>query len=275
MAKNRIRDFDVDPANNTDIGGTGILGSNNVRNFDDGFRTLMAYLAQTNAGTEALDDTFSICDPSDNTKKARFDCGGITTATTRIITLPNASGTIPLTALAQTWSGVQTFTNGIVLGSGSELGIADGGTGAATAATARTNLGVPASTLTISAGDGLTGGGSLAANRTITMGTPSSIGNSTANDTTSTSHTHALDATFAEVYTGSTQDLTNYPVGTTLFVSFDSSGGPDRNASDTIYLSGDKSFTFASGSTALSGTWRSRGYNGGSGQDSYLMQRTA
>lgn len=43
------------------------------------------------------------------------------------------------------------------------------------------------------AGNGLTGGGSLAADRTITLGTPGSITGSSANAVTATSHTHDLD----------------------------------------------------------------------------------
>ena len=46
---------------------------------------------------------------------------------------------------------------------------------------------------TISAGNGLTGGGDLSSSRTITMGAPSSLTSSTANGTTSTSHTHSLN----------------------------------------------------------------------------------
>ena len=49
------------------------------------------------------------------------------------------------------------------------------------------------STTNISAGNGLTGGGQINANRTIAMGTPSSITASTTNSVTSTSHTHAID----------------------------------------------------------------------------------
>src|SRR5690606_13651711 len=49
------------------------------------------------------------------------------------------------------------------------------------------------------AGNGLSGGGTLAANRTITLGTPSAIGLSTTNSVTSTSHTHALDASTTTV----------------------------------------------------------------------------
>lgn len=44
----------------------------------------------------------------------------------------------------------------------------------------------------ITAGNGLTGGGSLGANRTITLGTPSTITGTTGNTTTTTSHTHAI-----------------------------------------------------------------------------------
>jgi len=44
----------------------------------------------------------------------------------------------------------------------------------------------------VTAGDGLTGGGQLTANVTVTMGTPSSITSSSTNSVTSTSHTHAI-----------------------------------------------------------------------------------
>lgn len=48
------------------------------------------------------------------------------------------------------------------------------------------------SAITISAGNGLTGGGSLAENRTISLGTPSTLNGSTTNATTALSHTHAI-----------------------------------------------------------------------------------
>ena len=48
------------------------------------------------------------------------------------------------------------------------------------------------SNITITAGNGLSGGGTLASNRTITLGTPGTITDSTSNEVTSTSHTHAL-----------------------------------------------------------------------------------
>lgn len=96
MAKNKVTDWDTTAANNTDIGGTGILGSNAVSNFDDAIRSVMAQVAAVSAGTYPLKDTFSVADPADLTKIARFDCGGITTSTTRVLTVPDADGTIAL-----------------------------------------------------------------------------------------------------------------------------------------------------------------------------------
>ncbi|QEG08797.1 Ig-like domain-containing protein [Aeromonas phage 4L372XY] len=66
-------------------------------------------------------------------------------------------------------------------------------------ATARTNLGVfsiaQVNSKTISAGNGLTGGGDLSANRTISIGNPSTVGPATSNTASGTTHTHALDVT--------------------------------------------------------------------------------
>ena len=64
------------------------------------------------------------------------------------------------------------ITGGTVTGI-TALALADGGTGATTAAQARTNLSVPPNSRTITAGTGLTGGGDLSADITFTIATNS------------------------------------------------------------------------------------------------------
>jgi hypothetical protein len=65
-----------------------------------------------------------------------------------------------------------TITGGAVSGI-TPLAVVSGGTGGATAAIARTNLGVPPNTRTITGTGGLTGGGDLSSDRTITIATTS------------------------------------------------------------------------------------------------------
>ena len=113
------------------------------------------------------------------------------------------------------------------------------------------------------AGNGLTGGGNLTADRTFTLGTPSDITNSTTNSVTSTSHTHALGFTASEVYTGSTADNLVFPIG--AIVMFLASSQPTRNSTVTIRIdTGNDSYYTTSGSGGiLTGTWRVHGYGGG------------
>lgn len=66
--------------------------------------------------TMAVNYTFRLEDVADNTKIAEFLVNAITTGTTRQYTLPNASGTIPLLSLAQTWTATQTFNAAITSG---------------------------------------------------------------------------------------------------------------------------------------------------------------
>ena len=127
------------------------------------------------------------------------------------------------------------------------------------------------------AGNGLTGGGTLAASRTLTLGTPSNITNSTTNSVTATSHTHALGFTAAEVYTGSTQDETNLPIGHVIAAYIN--GWNNRNQSTTLRLhSQPMSYctdSFSSAGAALAGTWRARGVVSTDGSGIQLWQRTA
>lgn len=50
------------------------------------------------AGAQVQDSTFRVYDNSDTSKLLAFECSGITAATTRTLTAPNASGTIALTS---------------------------------------------------------------------------------------------------------------------------------------------------------------------------------
>jgi hypothetical protein len=65
-----------------------------------------------------------------------------------------------------------TITGGSITGI-TDLAVADGGTGASTAAGARTNLGAAASATNVIAGNGLSGGGALTANVTLAIATNS------------------------------------------------------------------------------------------------------
>ena len=74
------------------------------------------------------------------------------------------------------------------------LSVSRGGTGAITASAARTNLSVPPTSLTISAGMGLNGGGDLSTNRIIGMVMPLTVSGSSINQAPpGLAHTHALD----------------------------------------------------------------------------------
>ncbi len=62
---------------------------------------------------------------------------------------------------------------------------------------------------TVTAGNGLTGGGSLAANRTVALGTPSTITTGTSNSVSSESHTHALTIAKADIGLGNVDNTSD------------------------------------------------------------------
>lgn len=132
---------------------------------------------------------------------------------------------------------------------------------------------------TVTAGNGLIGGGDLTSGITISMGGPLSITNDSPNATSATGHSHALGFTAAEVYTGSDNAYTNYPIGTYLWVYRDSASYVGRGGGSVIYNHGTLAELFTrdsgAGGGTLAGSWRHRG-NNGTGSGSYaLWQRVS
>jgi len=99
---------------------------------------------QLASGYMAVNYTFRLEDPTDNSKVAEFVISGITTATTRQFTLPNISGALAtLGALTQTFAGTTTFSAAsVTVGSSTAASTYNLGSGATTAATTKTiNIG--------------------------------------------------------------------------------------------------------------------------------------
>ena len=98
---------------------------------------------------------------------------GASTAAVARNNLGLASGaTTTVGTMAVQNSNLVTITGGTITGI-TALALADGGTGATTAAQARTNFSVPPNSRTITAGTGLAGGGDLSADRTLAIATNS------------------------------------------------------------------------------------------------------
>lgn len=126
-----------------------------------------------NSNTVTIKDTlFTLQDDADTTKQLQFDASNIATGTTRTLTAPNASGTIAILTLAQTFTSNQTFSNasnsfGTGTGTGTQ-NFASGvtasgntktvniGTGAASGSTTTITVGPTAGTGTMTFNAGLT-----------------------------------------------------------------------------------------------------------------------
>ena len=101
MSKDAVSDYDTDPDANTDVGGVNLAeGQMVVSAVNNAIRTLMAHIAGAGFLTSTTpvfaSNVFFLTDNTDTSKKLAFALSGITTATTRTITLQDASGIMAL-----------------------------------------------------------------------------------------------------------------------------------------------------------------------------------
>lgn len=109
-------------------------------------------------------------------------------------------------------------------------------------------------TWTLTAGNGMTGGGDGSADRTLTMGTPSSITDTSTNSVTATSHTHALSSlTVRTLFAAGAANTLGIPVLCRCSVA--------RNTNDTTAGSNlvPSSASGEAVGSSLSGTWQCLG----------------
>ena len=110
MAKTKISEYDSTAGNNTDIDGISLAENVMVpSDLNNALREILAHLADMNAGTSAIQDTFTLSDPTDDTKQVRLDAVGITTGNTRVLTAPDAEVTIAGLEKAQEFTKTQNF----------------------------------------------------------------------------------------------------------------------------------------------------------------------
>lgn len=110
MAKTKISEYDSTAGNNTDIDGISLAENVMVpSDLNNALREILAHLADMNAGTSAIQDTFAISDPADDTKQIRFDAGSVTASNTRVLTAPDADVTIAGLEAAQEYTKTQNF----------------------------------------------------------------------------------------------------------------------------------------------------------------------
>lgn len=170
--------------------------------------------------------------------------------------------TLGLGSISTQNSNAVTISGGVISGI-TDLAIADGGTGASTAAQAKINLeilfGTAAGTFaqgndsrivnavpntrTLLGTNGLTGGGALSANQTISLGLPSDINVNSQNSLLTASHTHKLD--MASFFGSLMQPNGYFELPGGLLIQWGSTGSYGDHPGGTVYktINFNKSFS--------------------------------
>lgn len=113
---------------------------------------------------DVSDAIFSLVNDADPTKKALFSLSGITTGTTRTITLPNTSSELAILAGTQTFTGNKTFSGTLTA------------SGTVTVSAASASIGTATTTATYGMGTGATTTG---VTKTVNLGTGGASGSTT------------------------------------------------------------------------------------------------
>ena len=198
-----------------------------------------------------LDSGTTLQDNGDATKQMRFELSGITTATTRTLTVPNASGTIALTSdLTTGYQPLDSDLTAIAALSANGI-IARTGTGTA----AIRAITQPAAGITVTNGDGVSGNPTLAlANDLAGVEGLSTTGfvRRTAADTWSASA--LVDGDLPSALTGKTYNALALTAAATGFTIAGGTTSKTLTVSNTLTLAGTDSSTLNIGSGGTLGS---------------------
>ncbi len=111
-----ITDLSTTDSSNTSISGESLDGAiANMGRMDNTLQATMGMLARS-----IRTNVLRWIDGTDSTKRVALDLSGLSTATTRTLTAPNASGTIALTSDLNTLTPAQAYRRGNILGTVSQ-----------------------------------------------------------------------------------------------------------------------------------------------------------
>jgi hypothetical protein len=192
--------------------------------------TLIAGDGLTGGGNLTADRTFTLGTPSSITATSINSVPGNSHTHAADATLARSARTITA-GNGMTGGGDLTADRTLTMGTPGTLSASSTNATTTTSHTHSLDSTIARSAVTITAGNGMTGGGDLSANRTLTMGTPGTLDGTTTNAVTSTSHTHALSNQLSrlDAVSGSGLVVRN---GMTSFLTRQLSGGSGINVSN-------------------------------------------